>query len=613
MNIQPKASIIIRTLNEAYYLPDLIEGIRSQTFTNWEIIHVDSGSTDDTLNILGPHSAKTITISPQDFTFGYSLNLGCEAATGDYLVIVSAHIRPVNNTWLENLLAPFREDNIGMVYGKQIGDDWTRIGESRDLEKTFGKTSLISIDNPFSHNGNSALPKTLWDTQPFDESLTGLEDLDWSKKIQHRGYRVYYAAHANVYHMHQEPLKKIYKRYLGESIAYSRIFPESIFTKIDLVRGTFTESCRDLLYGINHRKSLKALIGVPFERASHFYGVYQGMNYKNKANRIISTSEEAIYTHSKRISINNTNSHVLENMNLTDPDDNEILIQTGYSRLQSNDLAMLLEECPITDKLRYPITPGFQFSGIVMKKGKSVNKIKVGDKIISVSKNYNGALYDEKGLNILMPKESHANFVYSNITGVHKIPIQMPLLHGIFVEPLAIGLNLLRRIETRTDSTACVIGAGYMGNILTQLMLIEGIHVTCVDANEDKLSLVSKYGADTLIKCVDYSKFDYIVNTSCNDDHFNNEHISNGIILCENNCKTISQLSNQNPTPLLITSYEDEDLTRAIDVILARQINLIDHGLPRYGLDNYAEACAEYKKSIHLNIIIEPNKQLAAL
>ena len=71
MNIQPKASIIIRTLNEAYYLPDLIEGIRSQTFSNWEIIHVDSGSTDDTLNILGPHSAKTITISPQDFTFGY--------------------------------------------------------------------------------------------------------------------------------------------------------------------------------------------------------------------------------------------------------------------------------------------------------------------------------------------------------------------------------------------------------------------------------------------------------------------------------------------------------------------------------------------------------------
>lgn len=613
MNIQPKASIIIRTLNEAYYLPDLIEGIKSQTFTNWEIIHVDSGSTDGTLNILAPHSAKTITISPEDFTFGYSLNLGCEAATGDYLVIVSAHIKPVNNTWLENLLSPFKEENIGMIYGKQIGDDWTRIGEARDLEKTFGKTSLISIDNPFSHNGNSALPKKLWDTQSFDETLTGLEDLDWSKKIQHRGYRVYYAANANVYHLHQEPIRKIYKRYLGESIAYSRIFPESTFTKTDLVRGTLTESCRDLLYGIKQRKSLRSLISVLFERAAHFCGIYQGMNYKNKVNRIISTSEEFISTHSKKISIANANSYALENMNLTDPDDNEVLIQTGYSRLQSKDLALIFEEYPEADKLCYPMTPGFRFSGIIIKKGKAVKKVKVGDKIISLSKNYDSDLCSEKRSDIIIPNRSHATFVYSNISEVRKIPIRLPLLHGIFVEPLAIALNLLRNINTQTKPSVCIIGAGYMGNILTQSMILNDIHVTCVDTDEDKLSLVSKYGADTLINCDNYDRFDYIVNTSCDDNHITCKQLRNSIVLCDNNCQIVSQLSNENPASLVMTEYEDKDLTHAIDIILTRKINLIDHSLPRYDLDNYAEACEEYKKNMHLNIIIEPNTQLAAL
>ena len=57
MTESPKVSIIIRTLNEATFLPNLFDLINNQSYKNYEIIVVDSGSKDDTQKI-----AKEFTI-----------------------------------------------------------------------------------------------------------------------------------------------------------------------------------------------------------------------------------------------------------------------------------------------------------------------------------------------------------------------------------------------------------------------------------------------------------------------------------------------------------------------------------------------------------------------
>ena len=91
-----KTSVIIRTLNEAQFLGDCLEAIEAQTISgdSVEVVVVDSGSTDETLVIAEQHRCRIVTIQKSEFTFGRALNIGCEAASGDYLVFLSDIVFP---------------------------------------------------------------------------------------------------------------------------------------------------------------------------------------------------------------------------------------------------------------------------------------------------------------------------------------------------------------------------------------------------------------------------------------------------------------------------------------------------------------------------------------
>ena len=90
-------SVIIRTLNESKYLPSLLENIiRQKVDLPVEIVLVDSGSTDGTISIAKHFGCKIILIQKDQFSFGRSLNLGCEASSGLFLVFISGHCVPYN-------------------------------------------------------------------------------------------------------------------------------------------------------------------------------------------------------------------------------------------------------------------------------------------------------------------------------------------------------------------------------------------------------------------------------------------------------------------------------------------------------------------------------------
>ena len=88
-------SIVIRAYNEAQYLPRLLDGIAQQTVKDVEVILVDSGSTDSTVQIAEKFGVKIVHIPSAEFTFGRSLNFGIRAVTRKFVVIASAHVYPV--------------------------------------------------------------------------------------------------------------------------------------------------------------------------------------------------------------------------------------------------------------------------------------------------------------------------------------------------------------------------------------------------------------------------------------------------------------------------------------------------------------------------------------
>jgi len=200
-------SIVIRALNEAEHLPRLLNGLAKQSLQPDEIILVDSGSTDSSREICIQAGAKVISISPSEFTFGRALNIGCESAKGDILVFVSAHVYPMDEFWLEKLVNPFKNnDDVALVYGRQIGDDRSHFSETEIMRRWFPEKSDHDQKHPFCNNANCAVRKEVWEINPYDENLTGLEDMAWAKQALSAGHRIWYQSDAVITHVHEETI-----------------------------------------------------------------------------------------------------------------------------------------------------------------------------------------------------------------------------------------------------------------------------------------------------------------------------------------------------------------------------------------------------------------------
>lgn len=270
-------SLVIRAFNEGKHLPRLLEGIRQQTVQNIEIILVDSGSTDDTVSMAESYGAKLVRIAPQEFTFGRSLNLGIQAATRELVVIASAHVYPVYPDWLERLLEPFADPSTALSYGKQRGlPGATQYSEHQVFAQWFGEQSQPRQNHPFCNNANACVRRLLWTERPYDETLTGLEDLSWAKWAQAQGHGIAYVAEAEVIHIHHETPTGVFNRYRREAMAFKGIYPEAHFSLYDFFRMATANIGFDLLHAARERALWTSFAGILWFRWNQFWGTYIG-------------------------------------------------------------------------------------------------------------------------------------------------------------------------------------------------------------------------------------------------------------------------------------------------------------------------------------------------
>lgn len=179
-------SVVIRTLNEARYIADLLEMIDRQELgkdLRSEVVLVDSGSTDGTVEIARARGCRITTIDKQEFSFGRSLNRGCDVAEGEILVFVSGHCVPTGPHWLRDLCQPIRDGVVSYTYGGQAGDDDSNFAERRIFAKYFPERSQIPQEGFFCNNANAAVRRSAWAAFRFDEELTGLEDMYLAKQM----------------------------------------------------------------------------------------------------------------------------------------------------------------------------------------------------------------------------------------------------------------------------------------------------------------------------------------------------------------------------------------------------------------------------------------------
>lgn len=279
----PKTSVVIRCFNEEQHIGRLLTGLLKQKRGPDQIIVVDSGSTDATLAIASRFPVDIHSIEPEAFSFGRSLNTGCGAATGELIAIVSAHVYPVYDTWLEELTAPFSDPQVALTYGRQEGDERTKYSERQIMARWFPAQSEMQQTHPFCNNANAAIRRTVWESQPYDEDLTGLEDLDWAKRALDTGHRISYVATAPVVHAHDETWGQLVNRYRREAIAHRQIYHEQRMGAFEAIRLAVGNIMSDYYHAVRDRAFVLNITTIPAFRIAQFWGTYQGFGQRGAA------------------------------------------------------------------------------------------------------------------------------------------------------------------------------------------------------------------------------------------------------------------------------------------------------------------------------------------
>ena len=176
--------------------------IHKQNYDNYEIILVDSYSEDNTVDKAERNGIDKL-VKIKDYRPGFAINEGIKNASGEYIVILSAHCLPIYDSWIQELVEEISSvDNLAGVYGKQVPMDFSSNEDKRDLLIVFGDDPRVQYKDTFFHNANSIIKKEIWNNFKFDNHIKNIEDRIWAKDVLDNGYKIKYTPKGAVYHYH---------------------------------------------------------------------------------------------------------------------------------------------------------------------------------------------------------------------------------------------------------------------------------------------------------------------------------------------------------------------------------------------------------------------------
>lgn len=281
------AAIIILTKNAGSDFQNTLEAIFAQKYPGeFEVVVVDSSSTDNTLEIAQNYPTEVHQIKTEDFGHGKTRNFAASLANGDYLVFLTQDAVPATDGWLSNLIRNFKDSKVAGVYGRQIPKKGTKPMESFFLNTKYPLSKVVKsagqgkvdMNTIFFSNANSAIRKETWEKYPFDDSLIMSEDWEWAKKVLLAGYKIVYVPEAAVYHSHNYSLKTAFQRYFDSGVSFNQ------FAGRECGLGSFTRE--GLAYTRSEMKFLitggyiKWLPYAVFYDLAKFFGVSLGKREK---------------------------------------------------------------------------------------------------------------------------------------------------------------------------------------------------------------------------------------------------------------------------------------------------------------------------------------------
>jgi glycosyltransferase involved in cell wall biosynthesis len=165
----------------------LLDDLAGQSVRH-ELLAVDSGSTDGTLELVDRACDRVLRLPPGTYRPGRALNAGVEAARGEVIFAVSSHCRLPRRDWMEQALALYADERVVATNGAE------RDPLGRPLTGTHHQTAAEARANPYwgFSNHASSWRKAAWRDHRFSETLPTAEDKEWALRVLDAGWTIAY-------------------------------------------------------------------------------------------------------------------------------------------------------------------------------------------------------------------------------------------------------------------------------------------------------------------------------------------------------------------------------------------------------------------------------------
>lgn len=216
-------SVVIPTLNAENDIDVLLSRLVEQTIVPCEILVIDSGSTDRTLEIVRNHpSVRVLEISSADFNHGLTRDLGLQSVEGEYICFLTQDAIPINKDYFARLLGPMIEDpEIALVSGRQVAKaeahSYERLVRKFNYPEISSVRSLsdvprIGIKTFFASDVCSAYRRDAYNKCGGFVKCDTNEDMLMAARLIAGGYKVAYESTATVFHSHNLSPRQQYVR-----------------------------------------------------------------------------------------------------------------------------------------------------------------------------------------------------------------------------------------------------------------------------------------------------------------------------------------------------------------------------------------------------------------
>lgn len=262
-------SIVIPTKNAGGNFAAVLNAVFSQTTSySFEVVCVDSGSNDGTLDVIKRYPCKLIRIAPEEFGHGKTRNLGASYGTGKYIVFLTHDALPASTRWLHNLIDAMKIDDLVVGgFGSHLTYPECNPLDARDILAHFAafgtENKVMYIDDEekyhsddfyyriasFFSDNNACIRRDIWEKYPYP-NVEFAEDQIWMRTMLEKGYRKVYCPSASVYHSHNFGLTEYFGRYYDEYQALYSLYGEYLIVGrfLHVPKAVASSARRDITY-----------------------------------------------------------------------------------------------------------------------------------------------------------------------------------------------------------------------------------------------------------------------------------------------------------------------------------------------------------------------------